>query len=218
MTRLAVQPVPVAPARRASDRRPVNTQVAAVPSDFIWRMGLDKYHEMIRAGVLTDDDPVELLEGWLVYKMPKHRGHTRATQRVRSALERNLPAGWHVDSQEPVTLRDSEPEPDVAVIRGEPDVYPTSHPAARALALLVEVADSTLDRDRGWKRQIYARSRVPSYWIVNLVDRQIEVYASPSGTKSPDYRTCDVYDETQHIPLLVAGRQVASIAVRDLLP
>ena len=92
---------------------------ADIPQDLIWRMGVEQYHAMIEAGILTDDDSVELLEGWLVLKMPKNPPHRATTRLVRAGLERVLPEGWYVDSQEPITLIDSEPEPDVVVVRGD---------------------------------------------------------------------------------------------------
>ncbi len=133
---------------------PIEANVASVPTDLIWRLTLDKYHDMVRAGALTDDDPVEFLEGWLVYKMPKNRQHSLATARTRKSLERVMPEQWYVESQEPITLDDSEPEPDVSVIRGTAESYPHGHPGPGDVSLLVEVADATLDRDRGWKKRL----------------------------------------------------------------
>jgi Putative restriction endonuclease len=92
---------------------------AVVPKEMIWRLRVDQYHQMIRNGILTADDQVELLEGMLVNKMAKNPPHRIATHRTMKALERVIPASWYVDTQEPVTLEDSEPEPDVMVARGE---------------------------------------------------------------------------------------------------
>jgi Uma2 family endonuclease len=114
---------------------------------------------MIRATILTPDDPVEMLAGWLVYKMPKKPANRISTGLTQEALERVVPSGWYVDSQEPITLSDSEPEPDVIVLRGETRQYRDRHPGARNVALIVEVADSTIERDRGVKRAVYARCR-----------------------------------------------------------
>src|SRR5438105_9177634 len=95
-------------------------------------------------GILGEDDPVELLEGWLVHKMTKHRPHVLTTLLVRRALDRLLPNGWYVDSQEPVTTTESEPEPDVSVVRGEPRDFQDRHPAPEEVALVVEVAETSL--------------------------------------------------------------------------
>src|SRR5438105_6396863 len=98
-----------------------------VPEDLIWRLTVDQYHQMVARGILTDDDPVELLEGWLVSKMTKNPAHRASTRLTLEALERVLPEGWYADSQEPVTLESSEPEPDVAVVRGSTRDYLDRH-------------------------------------------------------------------------------------------
>jgi len=181
----------------------------AVPNDFIWRLTTDQYHEMIRAGILTEDDPIELLEGWLVTKMPKIPRHALATGLVSQALEGKVPSGWYVRVQDPVTLEDSEPEPGVMVVRGHVRQYLDRHPGARDVALIVEVADASLKRDRGSKKRLYARAGVPVYWIVNLIDKQIEVYTEPSGTAAdPDYRTHQDYGPADEVPLSIEGREI----------
>lgn len=109
----------------------LSAETAAVPEDLIWRMGVEQYHAMIRSGILIDDDPVELLEGWLVFKSPKNPPHRAATRLICEALESIIPTGWYVDSQEPITLADSEPEPDVAMIRGDTRRYLDRHPGPK---------------------------------------------------------------------------------------
>src|SRR5258706_12768291 len=84
----------------------------------VFRLTVPQYHTMIDAGVLTDDDPVELLEGILVFKMPKKPAHRLALRKLVKAIEKLLPDGYFVLSQEPITLDGSEPEPDAASIRG----------------------------------------------------------------------------------------------------
>jgi Uma2 family endonuclease len=196
-----------------------NGRSTAVPIEPIWRLNLGQYHHMIRDGILTDDDPVELLEGWLVVKMPKNPPHRLSTGLTRTALERVVPAGWYVDTQEPVTLQDSEPEPDVAVVRGDRRQYVDRHPGPQDLALLVEVADASLQRDRVTKRRLYAEARIPIYWIVNLLEGHVEVYADPSGpVEHPDYGQRQVYDAADVIPVVIEGTEVGRIAVHELLP
>lgn len=118
---------------------------------------------MIEAGILTDDDPVELLEGWLVFKLLKNPPHRATTRLVRAAIEQLLPEGWYVDSQEPITLADSEPKPDVVVVKGDTRQCLDRHPGPNDIALVIEIADKTLQRDRGTKKRAYARSRIPIY-------------------------------------------------------
>jgi Uma2 family endonuclease len=190
-----------------------------VPTEVIWRMSVDVYHEMIRSGILTEDDPVELLEGWLVEKMPKHAPHTLATQLTRTALERLVPPGWFVNAQEPVTTPDSEPEPDGLVVRGDRRQYANRHPLPQDVALVIEVSAATLKRDRTLKQRIYARAALPVYWIVNLIDGCIEVYTDPTGpAEQPTYRQRRDYGPADEIPVVLDGREVGRIAVRDILP
>src|SRR5437660_477834 len=98
---------------------PTSTGVPApaIPPEPIWRLTVRQYHDMIRLGILTDEHPVELLEGWLVTKMPKNPPHRLTNRRLRDSVERGVPTGWHVNVQEPITLDASEPEPDLSVVR-----------------------------------------------------------------------------------------------------
>ncbi|HEX4948741.1 MAG TPA: Uma2 family endonuclease [Blastocatellia bacterium] len=186
----------------------------AVPRDPILRLSVQQYHEMIRAGILTADDQVELLEGWLVAKRPKKPQHRIATRLTQKALEAVVPDGWYVDAQEPITLTDSEPEPDVMIVRGETQNYSDRHPHADEIALVVEIADSTLERDRSTKKRMYARAGIPVYWIVNLVENTCEVYSQPSVADA-DYQQIDVYDLSGALPVLIGGREVGTVQVQD---
>lgn len=198
---------------------PAQQRSAAVPADPIWRLSVDQYHAMARAGILTEDDPVELLDGWLIPKMPKNPSHRVATRLVRQALERLTPAGWYVDSQEPITTPDSEPEPDVAVIRGDTRLYLDRHPGPEEVALVVEIADTTLQRDRTLKKRLYAYAGIPVYWIVNLPERQLEVYTRPSGPAEPaDYSQRQNYLSSAAIPVVIEGREIGHLTAQELLP
>lgn len=185
-----------------------------------YRLTLDQYHRMVEAGVLTKEDRVELLEGWLVVKMPNHPPHRWSTRKVRVAIERRLPPGWFADEQKPITLplRGSEPEPDLQVARGEPVDYPDRHPGPADLGLLIEVSDSSVAQDQRLKARIYAREGIPTYWILNLVARRLEVYTDPTGpSDTPGYRQRKDYGPDEEVPLVLDGREVGRIAVRDLL-
>ena len=118
-----------------------------------------------------------------------------------------------------MTLLTSEPEPDVVVVRGTDDDYRDCHPGPADVPLVVEVSDGTLRRDQGFKKAIYAKAGIAVYWIVNLVDRRIEVYSEPfSAGDAADYRLRKDVAEADHVSLLIDGREVAKIAARDLLP
>ncbi len=191
----------------------------ATADDHVFRLSVDQYHEMIHKGILDEDDPVELLEGCLVKKMPIRQPHTFATESAGEALRGLVPAGWFVQTQQPITTDTSEPEPDVTVIRGNRRIYRAAqrHPGPQDLALLVEVSDSTLQRDQGPKKQHYARVQIPVYWIINLIDHRVEVYTDPSGpAENPDYRQRQDFGMEDAIPVLIEGREVGRIGVRDL--
>ncbi len=198
---------------------PIGEQPVVVSPDAIWRFSVEHYHAMIHAGILTADDPVELLEGWLVTNMPKNPRHSVVTQLVRDTLAHILSSGWYVNTQEPITTTDSEPEPDVAVVRGNRRQYLDHHPGPHDVALVVEVADSSLQRDRSLKKRLYAAAGIPVYWLVNLIDGQLEVYTDPSGpAEQPDYRQQRNYSPADIVPVVIEAREVGRITVRDLLP
>lgn len=202
-----------------SPAAPAATISPAVPVEPLWRWSVDQYHAMIRTGVLTEDDPVELLDGWLVLKMPKNPAHCSSTVGARDAIASVLPPGWSARSQEPVTLPTSEPEPDVAVVRGDRHRYAERHPGPQDTALVVEVADSSLQRDRTFKKRLYAQAGVAVYWIVNLVDNRVEVYTDPTGPGDrPDYLEQHEFAQDDEVPLAIEGREAGRIRVRDLLP
>jgi Uma2 family endonuclease len=174
---------------------------------------------MIGAGILTEDDPVELLNGWLVKTMPKNPPHSLATQLTRDALARLLTSDWHVRDQEPITLAMSEPEPDLAIVRGSPRAYRDYHPAPGDVAVLVEVADATLQRDRTTKLRLYAEARIPMYWIVNLPEHQIEVYSAPDDSEDQaTYSQHQIYVPGDIVPVIVDEGRIGAIAVAELLP
>jgi len=198
---------------------PTTHQPVAVSTEMIWRFSVDQYHAMIQAGILTEDDPVELLEGWLITKRSKTPRHSVVTQLLRETLARLLSSGWHVDSHEPLTTADSEPEPDVTIVRGETRQYLDRHPGPQDVALVVEVADSSLQRDRSLKKRLYAAARIPVYWIVNLLANQIEVYSEPSGPhEQPDYQQQQIYGLADTVPVVIEGSEVGRLLVQDLLP
>jgi Uma2 family endonuclease len=197
----------------------ISTERAAVPPGPVWRISVEQYHDMIRAGILTENDPVELLDGWLVPKMTKNPPHCLVTESVREVVGHVLPAGWHARSQNPITLSTSEPEPDAVVARGDRSRYRDHHPGPPDLAMVIEVADATLECDRIFKKSLYAQAGIPVYWIVNLVERRVELYSDPPGpAPQPDYRGRRDYSPAEELPLVIEGQEVARLPVASLLP
>ena len=183
------------------------------------RFSVASYQRMVETGILTAEDKVELLENYVVLKMPRTPRHDGTIQIVTDPLARAVPQGWCLRAQLTVVLTDSQPEPDFAVVRGTARAYLGRHPTPADVGTLMEVADSSLLRDQRDKTRIYARGSIPWYWILNLVDNRVEVYSQPSGpTAVPAYGSFQTYQPGDTVPLMLDGVPVASIAVADLLP
>lgn len=137
------------------------------------------YHRMIDAGILAEDERVELLEGVIVLMSPQKDKHAHAIEELTFVLARQLPDQYRLRCQLPLTLDEgSEPEPDLAVVHARGPGRPAgSHP--RSALLAIEIAGESLRKDRLTKSRIYARAAIPEYWIVNLEDRCLEVYRDP---------------------------------------
>lgn len=195
------------------------TNQLTYPPFQLWRITVERYHEMIEAGILTENDRLELLEGFLIEKMTIKPSHTFVTEILREILGRIIPDNFFVNNQQPITTSDSEPEPDVVVIQGQRRDFLENHPSAEDVALLIEVSDTTLYQDQTWKKRIYAQASIAIYWIVNLSERQIEVYSQPSGpSDNPTYHQLITYHEAEQIPVILNGQEIAQLTVRDLLP
>ena len=178
-----------------------------------------EYEQLVEKGVFTPGDRVELIDGLLVVAEPQSSPHYAALRLVERALARAFGEGWDVRAQAPIALDDtSEPEPDVAVVRGTLRDYVAAHPADPVL--VVEVALTSLDFDREHKASLYARAGRPEYWIVNLVDRVLEVRRDPAPAPSApygwDYDTMEAFGATDLVRALAAP--AAPIAVAELLP
>ena len=181
------------------------------------RFTVAEYERLIQTGHLTEDDDLELLDGYLVHKMPRNPLHDGTLEQVEQRIARALPAGWDRRGQKTLKLTASQPEPDFAVVRPDPQGYKRRHPGAADTGLVVEVADSSLDTDRQDKCPVYAADGIPAYWIVNLPDGWVEVYTDPDPAARL-YRTRTDYRPGQDVPLVLDGVTVAGIPAADLLP
>ncbi len=191
---------------------------SAAPALPMYRFSVAQYQRMVEKGILTENDRVELLEGWIVAKMPHNPPHDGTILMLQTALLALLPSEWVLRIQSSLVLRDSLPEPDLVVARGPARRYLQAHPRPRDAGLVIEVADASLGDDRVIKGRMYARARVPVYWLVNIPDGRIEVYTQPRAGRSPEYRQRDDYQRSDTIPLILDGRQLGTVSVRDVLP
>ena len=174
-----------------------------------------EYDRMIEASIFAPGDHVELVEGEIVTMTPQNGPHAMAVRLAQRALDAAFGPGFDVRSQLPLALScESEPEPDVAVVAGSPRDYP-GHPTTALL--VVEVADTSLSYDRKTKGPLYASAGITDYWIVNVVDRIVEVYREPVETSAGwAYRLISRHGAGDTVsPLACPG---AAITVADLLP
>ena len=174
---------------------------------------VERYHSMIKSKVLGPSDRVELLRGKIVPMSPVGRLHAACVLGFSEILYPKFLGIYTLRSQDPVTILPlSEPEPDFVVARYDPHRYAGGHPQPADIHLIVEVSDSTLEKDRNYKLGIYAESKIAEYWIVNLVDRQFEVYtnANASGT----YTDRTIYQEGSSFEHPLLG----TIVIGEFLP
>jgi Uma2 family endonuclease len=188
-----------------------------IPSP-LYRMTVGEYEAMVGSGALKSRNGFHLINGYLVAKMTQNPPHRVAAELCGAELVRIVPADrYHVATAKPVRLpgRDSEPEPDRSVVRGSIRDYGDHHPGPGDIALIVEVADSSLADDRKLATEVYGPAGIPVYWIVDLVHRQVEVYTDPGPV---GYRATQVFAEGQSVPVVIDGQPVGRIAVTDILP
>ena len=197
--------------------QPATSSLAPTISPPLRRVTVDEYERIIASGALNDPGRVELIDGYIVDKMGQNAEQSYSTKEAVKALDRRLPAGWTWRQEQPVRIPAyDEPEPDIAIIRGTDADYRHRIPTAADVALLVEVSDWTLAQDRSLKLAAYARDGIPVYWIVNRVDRQVEVYTRP--VKAGRYRSRKDYKPGKQVPVAFAGQLLAPIPVDDILP
>ncbi|MFL5330435.1 MAG: Uma2 family endonuclease [Gemmataceae bacterium] len=190
-----------------------------MPPGPVWKFTVEQYHQMINSGTLTENDPVELIEGWILPKMPQSPDHMTAIGLLDDMLREQLPDDWHVRTQGPITTSDSEPEPDLVVARGKRLEFARRHPGPGDIGLVAEVSNSSLAFDRTTKARVYARAGIASYWILNADQRTVEVFTDPDSTSAhPNYRNHNVYPRGETVGLTVDGRKLASIEISSLFP
>jgi Uma2 family endonuclease len=177
------------------------------------RFTRDEYYRMAEAGLFADER-VELLDGEIITMSPKLTLHTFTVNRLMYALIAQLGTVALVRVQDPIVLNNwSESEPDIAVCQPDPDNYKQAHPRADQVLLVIEVAETSLLYDRTRKARAYAASAMPEYWIVNLVDRQVEVLTHPDVVRE-SYRQQRLAFAGDALTLLGGNL----VAVSDILP
>jgi Uma2 family endonuclease len=197
--------------------------VAAVRGDrpvFLRRFSVADFDRMLAAGMFDDRDRIELLEGMIIQMPTLKPPHSVAICKANELLPPVMPEGWIVRFQLPIVVGGSERAPDIAVVRGPIGRYLKRHPKRTDIVIVGEIADTTLKKDRQVLSALFARDRIPVYWIINIPDAQIEVYTQPSidDTGAAYYKSRQDYGRRDVLPVVVLSRVVAKVRVRDLLP
>lgn len=180
------------------------------------RFSVTEYHTLAEIGALEEDDRIELLEGWMVPKAKHNPPHDWTVTHVARRIRESLTDDWLLRIRCPITTEDSEPEPDHAVVRGPNDRYLQRHPRSEDIGLVVEVAESSLSKDRR-KTAIYAADGIPLYWIINLACRHIEVFSDPEPANRA-YQSQRIVKPGKMLEVILDGKAVGNFNVTDLLP
>ena len=184
----------------------------------IKRFTVEEYHRMGEMGFLSEDDRCELLRGVIREKPIMNPPHKRALRKLTECIRPFITAEFVFDAQGPITLADSEPEPDLCITIGPDSRYDERHAGTGEIVWALELSDSSLAYDRGEKLQIYAEAKIPVYWIVNLQDRIVEVYTLPRGGRNPTYRNRVDFTAGTTVPVVIAGQTLGTISVDEILP
>lgn len=163
------------------------------------RFTVEDYYRMAQAGIFTEDDRVELLEGDIVMMTPIGSRHASCVARLTHLFTAVLGERAIVWVQNPLRLgADSEPQPDLALLRPRADFYATAHPGPKDVWLVVEVAETSADSDRAVKIPLYARAGIAVVWLVDLPNHRVEVYTEPTPG---GYRTVQSVSRGQALAL-----------------
>ena len=148
------------------------------------RFTVAEYYAMADAGILSENDRVELLDGDVIVMPPIGDWHAASVKLFNNTMVPALRGRAMIAVQDPVRLDDdSEPQPDVMLLQWRDDFYRNGHPGPADVLLLIEVADSSVEFDRTVKLAAYARAGIPEVWIVARAERRIEAYAEPAGNE-----------------------------------
>jgi Uma2 family endonuclease len=190
--------------RRQKEKPMTQTQVR--------RWTVEDYHQMIKAGILSAHDRVELLEGQIIEMSPQQPPHAATTQHAARFLDRQLEGIAYIRMQLPITLKpNSEPEPDIAIVQITTSEYFDHHPTPNEIFLIIEVADSTLLNDRRTKALTYAKAGISEYWILDVNTRKTDVFQNPSSSGYEKHQIVD-----QQTSLTIAAFPTIAIPLNQL--
>jgi Uma2 family endonuclease len=196
-----------------------------MPSDYLELIAMSRrftpaeFFFLAQHGIFQDDERLELLEGLIITMSIRKPEHDCGVLYSDAALRPHCKAEYYLRIHMTIEMKDSVCVPECAIVRGPCKKHAHAFPKSDETELVVEVSDTTLTCDRGIKARIYARAGIPTYWILNLEGRQLEVLSDPTGdVEQPGYRKNQVYKDSDKAVLALGGQAVGEIAVADLLP
>jgi len=189
----------------------------------LYRFTVDEFYRMDEAGLFSERPRVELIEGLVTMMSPIGPPHSVCVELLNRVFIKLLPAGFDYRTQHGLVIAENEsvPQPDGCVVRGTTRDYSSRHPAPADVALIVEVADSSLKYDRTTKHSLYATASIAEYWIVDLNERRLEVFRNPAaavGEQPARYESAATYAADDTIEVVLDGRPIGRLAVKDILP
>lgn len=165
----------------------------------LYRWTIQEFQQMVTAGILEEDDKVELLNGQIVYMSPVGRFHAACVSMLNEWFFQALKRAYIIRVQDPIVLDNlSEPEPDIVIANRKADYYAQSLPKPEDVRLIVEVADSSLAKDKGVKLPLYAAAGIQEYWLINISKEQLEIYTLPSEESYANHQVHQVTDQLDH--------------------
>lgn len=184
----------------------------------LYRFAVPKYLELSSTGFFGHELRTELIHGYIFVKpSPCSPPHDWVLQTFLHDTFRLLPSGWRCRIKSSIVMTESVPEPGAFILRGGDRSFQDRFPTPEDVGLLVEIADTSLEFERRFKYTLYASEGVPCYWIINLIDNQIEVYTEPSR-EAEVFQSQAIYLPGKEVPVVLDGQEIARIPVDDLLP
>ena len=173
------------------------------------RFTVDEYNELIDFGVLGENDRVEFIRGEVIDKIPIGERHLFCVNQLNRILNRQVGDDAIVSVQNPIRLVDSEPDPDIALLKPRGDSYRSGKPTTNDVLVVIEVADSSLEIDREIKHKLYDEAGIPEYWIVNLLDGCVEAYRR--GTPTGDFQAAQVFGAGQILSAVALPNRLVDV-------
>ncbi|CAN5399358.1 Uma2 family endonuclease [soil metagenome] len=200
---------------------PLPRLMPGVPPFPVKTFSLEEFHKCIDDGMFVNEDKVELIYGFMYQYGAITPRYCTVRRNLRECFYEHAidPSEFHVSGAGSITIavNQSEPEPDLMIVRGPGDVYTNRHPYPEDVHIVFEASDETLDFDRTIRLEMYAQAGIPEYWIANIIDDRLEVYTRPEAGEAPRYESVKHYMPYETVEVALPGKQPFNLAVSDIL-